>query len=76
MNNKLKLRSMASSSIRSNKKVRTCLMCGKDFRSAGSYNRRCPRCDCRLEYAREGSYYELIVYSFAYEKTIDSPYII
>lgn len=49
--------------FRSRKRVRTCLMCGKEFRSEGPHNRRCARCNYLLEHAREGTYYEPRVYS-------------
>lgn len=30
---------------------RSCLMCGKKFASNGYHNRRCPKCNIKLEYA-------------------------
>lgn len=71
MDNKLQLRPRTRSRIRANRKVRTCLMCGKNFKSVGPHNRRCPRCNCRLEHAREGSYYQPTVYSLERGKIID-----
>lgn len=49
--------------IRSGRKIRSCLMCGKNFKSEGPHNRRCPRCNYILEHAREGTYYEPRIYS-------------
>lgn len=63
MNNKLQLQSRTGSRIRANRRVRTCLMCGRGFRSEGPHNRRCPRCNCRFGHAREGSCYAPTVYS-------------
>ncbi|MCP4364443.1 MAG: hypothetical protein GY800_04020 [Planctomycetes bacterium] len=62
MDNRVQRRTTARARIGS-KRVRTCLMCGKGFRSAGSHNRRCPRCNHRVATSREGSYYEPSVYS-------------
>lgn len=45
------------------KRVRTCLMCGRSFRSNGPHNRRCYQCNYLLEHAREGTYYETTTYS-------------
>lgn len=58
-------------SIRLSKKVRTCLMCGKSFRSAGPHNRRCYRCNNLMEHAKESSYYQPTVYSIEGRKAID-----
>lgn len=30
---------------------RSCLMCGVKFQSKGYHNRRCPKCDVKIEYA-------------------------
>lgn len=72
MDNKLRLRPWTGSRIRANRRVRTCLMCGKDFKSEGPHNRRCPRCNCRLEHTRDSSHYAPTIYSVERIDIIDS----
>jgi tRNA(Ile2) C34 agmatinyltransferase TiaS len=54
------------------RKKRTCLMCGKSFKSEGPHNRRCGRCNYLLDHAREGTYYEPVSYSMEYRSFLDS----
>ena len=68
MDNRLQRRTTTRFWTRS-RKIRTCLMCGKGFRSDGPHNRRCARCNHRVATSREGSYYEPSVYSV--DKTAD-----
>lgn len=68
MDNRLRRGITATTRIRL-KRIRTCLMCGKGFRSDGPHNRRCSRCNHRVATSREGSYYEPNVYSV--DKTTD-----
>lgn len=63
MNSTLQVMPRARLRIKANKIVRSCLMCGRRFRSDGPQNRRCARCNYLLEHAREGTYYEPKVYS-------------
>jgi tRNA(Ile2) C34 agmatinyltransferase TiaS len=72
MDNKLQRQSITRFRIKANRRIRTCLMCGRGFRSEGPHNRRCPRCNRRLEQAREGSYYEPSVYSTEGGVAVDS----
>lgn len=72
MNTTLQFTSRANSRIKTNRRVRSCLMCGKKFRSAGPHNRRCPRCSYILEHAREGTYYNPTVYSLEGGRVVDS----
>ena len=46
-------------SIYTNKSVkkRTCLMCGKMFKSNGPYNRRCGKCSRLIEIRNKDSFY-------------------
>lgn len=63
MANKLQVRHKISPRVSAYIRVRSCLMCGKTFRSAGPHNRRCGRCSRRM--AHDGScYYEPTIYSF------------
>lgn len=72
MGNKLRRRHKTWHSIRVGKKVRTCLMCGRRFKSNGPHNRRCCHCNNLLEHSREGSYYQPPIYSVERGKTVDS----
>ncbi len=56
-------RAFSRTKARPEKKLRSCLMCGRKFKSDGPHNRRCSRCDYILEHAREGTYYEPKVYA-------------
>lgn len=53
------------------RKKRTCLMCGRSFRSEGPHNRRCARCNYLLDHAREGTYYEPTTYSTEFRQYLD-----
>ena len=55
----------------SKKGARTCLMCGRRFRSEGPHNRRCSRCNYLIEHAREGTYYDAKVYSMLGSRSSD-----
>ena len=44
------------------RKRRECLMCGKQFWSTGVGNRRCPKCDLKIEQAANNTYYGVLVY--------------
>lgn len=57
------------------KKKRTCLMCGKMFRSNGPFNRRCPKCQRSVSSGRLGCFNVPSIYRFAYGETdnIDLP---
>lgn len=72
MDNKAQLLHRKRYGIRTNRRVRTCLMCGKGFRSESPHNRRCYHCNNRVEQARESSYYEPNIYSIEGDKRIDS----
>ncbi|MEE9558757.1 MAG: hypothetical protein V3V94_04650 [Candidatus Brocadiales bacterium] len=65
MNSTMQLPPRAVSRMRARpeKKLRSCLMCGRRFKSEGPHNRRCSRCEYILEHAREGTYYEPKVYT-------------
>ena len=64
MNSTMQLppRAFSRMKARAEKKLRSCLMCGRKFKSQGPHNRRCSRCEYILEHAREGTYYEARVY--------------
>lgn len=57
--------------IKARRKVRSCLMCGRKFKSEGPHNRRCARCNYLLEHAREGTYYQPTVYSLESGRAIN-----
>lgn len=42
---------------------RSCLMCGKRFISRGPHNRRCQKCNQRIDQAAENTFYMPTVYS-------------
>jgi tRNA(Ile2) C34 agmatinyltransferase TiaS len=54
------------------RRKRSCLMCGRSFKSEGPHNRRCPRCNYLLDHAREGTYYEPTIYSMESRQFSDS----
>lgn len=54
------------------RKKRTCLMCGRRFKSEGPHNRRCSKCNYLLKHAREGTYNEPLIYSVESRQFLDS----
>lgn len=42
---------------------RTCLMCGKKFVSRGPHNRRCQKCNQKIDQAAENTFYMPTVYN-------------
>ena len=40
------------------RKPRTCLRCGREFMSAGPWNRRCERCERRDDYLPRGGRFD------------------
>lgn len=42
---------------------RRCLMCGKTFISRGPHNRRCPKCNQKIDQAAENTFYMPTVYN-------------
>jgi tRNA(Ile2) C34 agmatinyltransferase TiaS len=49
--------------IYADKAVRTCLMCGKRFVSRGPHNRRCQKCNQKIDQAAENTFYMPTVYN-------------
>lgn len=64
--------SLTRKRIKPHRKTRACLMCGRSFKSEGSHNRRCTRCNYLLDHAREGTYYEPVTYSVESRQFVDS----
>ncbi|MDE1889937.1 MAG: hypothetical protein KGJ87_02555 [Planctomycetota bacterium] len=42
---------------------RNCLMCGKKFVSRGPHNRRCQKCNQKIDQAAENTFYMPMVYN-------------
>ncbi len=54
------------------KKRRTCLMCGKIFVSAGSYNRRCRACNRSLDRGKADNVRNPLFYKALSNKTFNA----
>ncbi|MBM4053835.1 MAG: hypothetical protein FJ264_04005 [Planctomycetes bacterium] len=55
-------RSLSLKNVFIDKAERSCLMCGKKFVSRGPHNRRCPRCNQKIDQAAENTFYMPTVY--------------
>ncbi|MGQ3685133.1 MAG: hypothetical protein ACUBOA_09055 [Candidatus Loosdrechtia sp.] len=56
-------KNLSLKNIYTDKAERSCLMCGKKFISRGSHNRRCQKCNQRIDQAAENTFYMPTVYS-------------
>ncbi|MDN3513401.1 MAG: hypothetical protein NG747_03265 [Candidatus Brocadia sp.] len=56
-------KSLSLKNVYTDKAERSCLMCGKKFISRGPHNRRCPKCNQKIDQAAENTFYMPTVYS-------------
>ncbi|MDR4508621.1 MAG: hypothetical protein MRJ65_10375 [Candidatus Brocadiaceae bacterium] len=55
-------RNLSLKNVYIDKAERNCLMCGKKFISRGAHNRRCQRCNQKIDQAAENTFYMPTVY--------------
>lgn len=56
-------KNLSLKNICTDKAERFCLMCGKKFISRGPHNRRCQKCNQRIDQAAENTFYMPTVYT-------------
>ncbi len=56
-------KNLSLKNICTDKAERSCLMCGKKFVSRGPHNRRCQKCNQRIDQAAENTFYMPTVYT-------------
>lgn len=56
-------KNLSLKNVCTDKAERSCLMCGKKFVSRGPHNRRCQKCNQRIDQAAENTFYMPTVYT-------------
>ena len=56
-------KNLSLKNVYADKAERSCLMCGKRFISRGPHNRRCPKCNQKIDQAAENTFYMPTVYT-------------
>ncbi|GAB64243.1 MAG: hypothetical protein DWB56_10835 [Candidatus Jettenia sp.] len=56
-------KNLSLKNICTDKAERSCLMCGRKFISRGPHNRRCQKCNQRIDQAAENTFYMPTVYT-------------
>jgi tRNA(Ile2) C34 agmatinyltransferase TiaS len=56
-------KNLSLKNVYTDKAERACLMCGKKFISRGPHNRRCQKCNQKIDQAAENTFYMPTVYA-------------
>ena len=56
-------KNLSLKNVYADKAERSCLMCGRRFISRGPHNRRCPKCNQKIDQAAENTFYMPTVYT-------------
>ncbi|MFO0794348.1 MAG: hypothetical protein U0586_09815 [Candidatus Brocadiaceae bacterium] len=56
-------KTLSLKNVYTDKAERSCLMCGKKFISRGPHNRRCQKCNQKIDQAAENTFYIPTIYT-------------
>lgn len=56
-------KSLSLKNVYTDRAERSCLMCGKKFVSRGPHNRRCQKCNQKIDQAAENTFYMPTIYT-------------